>query len=858
MSQLHMNSNNSGGGGSFSLEGPQGKIALAMVVSFAAVAAAVYLRAMLPDWAWLVGGAVVFGGLMLFLMKEVSAAPASGGDSLMQKCQLSALESAKANVMIADADMNIIYMNTTMREMFRIAESDIRQALPNFNAATLIGANADIFHKNPAHQRGMIQNLDRRYDTTIKVGRRTFSLIANPIRDDNGARLGTIIEWADITDKLEAEEKLNLVARNNLRIKVALDGATTNVMVADNDMTIIYMNETMKAMMKNAESDIRKDLPNFDASNLMGAKADIFHKDPSHQRKMIERLQSSFETQIVVGGRTFNLIASPVVNEGERLGTVVEWEDVTEQLAEERKAAKIAEENMRVRVALDGVTTNVMMADNDYRISYMNRTMVQMLQNAEADIRKVLPNFNSSRLMGENIDVFHKDPSHQRSMLERLSGTYQTEITVGVRKFSLVANPIIDADGNRLGSVVEWSDVTNERNTEEELRNVVDAAANGDFTQRVPLENKEGFLKAMATGINTISETCAEGLNDIADMMQALSRGDLTQRINNDFGGTFARLREDCNETADRLADIVSQIYNSASEVSNAAGEITSGSADLSHRTETQASALEETAASMEEMAATVKNNADNAINANDLGNQASNVAEKGGKVVANAVDAMARIEESSQKISDIIGVIDEIAFQTNLLALNAAVEAARAGEAGKGFAVVASEVRNLAQRSSEAAKDIKGLIVDSSVQVKDGVELVNEAGKSLDEIVTSIKQVTELISDIASASKEQASGVEEINSAVTDMDEMTQQNSALVEENAAAARALEEQSVNMHTQVSFFKIDGVQNSPAGGRQGGGRGGSSGGGQKAIQQRKAAPAKNAPAVSGDDDDWSEF
>ncbi len=534
------------------------------------------------------------------------------------------------------------------------------------------------------------------------------------------------------------------------------------------------------------------------------------------------------------------------------------WEDGTEQLGGERKAGKIAEENMRVRVALDGVTTNVMMADNDYRISYMNRTMVQMLQNAEADIRKVLPNFNSSRLMGENIDVFHKDPSHQRSMLERLSGTYQTEITVGVRKFSLVANPIIDADGNRLGSVVEWSDVTNERNTEEELRNVVDAAANGDFTQRVPLENKEGFLKAMATGINTISETCAEGLNDIADMMQALSRGDLTQRINNDFGGTFARLREDCNETADRLADIVSQIYNSASEVSNAAGEITSGSADLSHRTETQASALEETAASMEEMAATVKNNADNAINANDLGNQASNVAEKGGKVVANAVDAMARIEESSQKISDIIGVIDEIAFQTNLLALNAAVEAARAGEAGKGFAVVASEVRNLAQRSSEAAKDIKGLIVDSSVQVKDGVELVNEAGKSLDEIVTSIKQVTELISDIASASKEQASGVEEINSAVTDMDEMTQQNSALVEENAAAARALEEQSVNMHTQVSFFKIDGVQNSPAGGRQGGGRGGSSGGGQKAIQQRKAAPAKNAPAVSGDDDDWSEF
>lgn len=501
-------------------------------------------------------------------------------------------------------------------------------------------------------------------------------------------------------------------------------------------------------------------------------------------------------------------------------------------------------------MALDGVTTNVMMATNDYRISYMNRTMVKMLQNAEADIRDVLPNFNSARLMGENIDVFHKNPDHQRSMLERLNRTYSTEITVGARKFRLIANPIVDAEGNRLGSVVEWSDVTNERMAEGELKGVVEAVAEGDFSQRVPVEGKEGFLLALAEGINTISETCAVGLSDIADMMQAMSRGDLTQRINNDFGGTFARLREDCNETANRLAEIVTEIYNSATEVSNAAGEITSGSADLSHRTETQASALEETAASMEEMAATVKNNADNAVEANTLGNQASSLANKGGQVVSNAVEAMARIEDSSQKISDIIGVIDEIAFQTNLLALNAAVEAARAGEAGKGFAVVASEVRNLAQRSSEAAKDIKGLIVDSSVQVKEGVQLVNETGAALEEIVGSIQKVTELISDIASASKEQSTGIEEINAAVTDMDEMTQQNSALVEENAAAARALEEQSASMHTQVSFFKIDGRK------QQAGGRAAVASAPPK-IERARHEPSPMAPSVI-DDDDWSEF
>jgi methyl-accepting chemotaxis protein len=267
------------------------------------------------------------------------------------------------------------------------------------------------------------------------------------------------------------------------------------------------------------------------------------------------------------------------------------------------------------------------------------------------------------------------------------------------------------------------------------------------------------------------------------------------------------QIAEAAEMIADRVGATIGNIRVSAKEVTNASAEISTSTTDLSQRTEEQAASLEETSASMEEMTATVKKNAENAKQASELAANTQAVADRGGQVVAKTVDAMAKIEDSSRKISDIIGVIDEIARQTNLLALNAAVEAARAGEAGRGFAVVASEVRSLAQRSSQAAKDIKDLITNSNGQVKDGVALVSKAGDSLREIVDSIKKVTAVVSEIANASAEQSTGIEEINKALTQMDEVTQQNSALVEENAATAKTLEGQAKSMDERVSFFRL---------------------------------------------------
>jgi len=342
-------------------------------------------------------------------------------------------------------------------------------------------------------------------------------------------------------------------------------------------------------------------------------------------------------------------------------------------------------------------------------------------------------------------------------------------------------------------------------------------------------------------------EARAEAAAQVARVVQSLgaglermARGDLSYRLSDQFAAEYIKIRDDFNGAIGQLQQTISAIVSSTREVTNASAEISTSTTNLSQRTEEQAASLEETSASMEQIAATVKLNADNAQQASQSATATREVADRGGQVVAQAVQAMARIEESSRKIADIIGVIDEIARQTNLLALNAAVEAARAGEAGRGFAVVASEVRSLAQRSSQAAKDIKDLITNSNSQVKGGVELVNKAGAALTEIVTSIKSVAETVAEIAAASAEQATGLEQVNRALTQMDEVTQQNSALVEENAATAKTLETQAVAMTEQVAVFRLDdGAQHEVM-----------SAGNMAAAKQMAAAPvAKASPRAA---------
>lgn len=466
-----------------------------------------------------------------------------------------------------------------------------------------------------------------------------------------------------------------------------------------------------------------------------------------------------------------------------------------------------ADEMTRIKIALDGSSTGVMIADNTRKIIYANHAAARILKGLEGAIRQRLPQFDADRLLGQNIDIFHKNPSHQAELLAGLKGSYRAALQIGDAHQVVTANPVVNARGERIGTVAEWLDRTEEVRVEQEIAALVEAAAAGDLGRRIVLEGKSGFFASLGQGLNQLLDNTEQALKTTSAVLSRVAQGDLTQTVDADFGGIFGNLKDDTNTTVERLREVVGRISESTEVINTAAKEIAAGNTDLSSRTEEQASSLEETASSMEQLTSTVKQNADSARQANELANGAEEVATRGGEVVGQVVQTMGAIHQSSSKIADIIGVIDGIAFQTNILALNAAVEAARAGEQGRGFAVVATEVRSLAQRSAAAAKEIKGLISDSVEKVAVGARLVDNAGKTMEEVVASIRRVARLMNDISAASREQSSGIEQVSLAVNQMDEVTQQNAALVEEAAAAAESLEEQARELMQAVAVFKL---------------------------------------------------
>ncbi|WP_394129217.1 methyl-accepting chemotaxis protein [Shewanella maritima] len=587
--------------------------------------------------------------------------------------------------------------------------------------------------------------------------------------------------------------------------KQALDACQGNVMVADTEYNIVYHNPSLYEMFKANEAKLKKSLTRLSVDDMVGSNMDMFHRHPEHQRKLMDEMTSVYRTVFTVEGLTFRLTATPIFNDNERIATVVEWLDMTKAVAQEAKEQQLANENTRIKQALDCVSANTMVADNNNNIIYTNQALQAMFEEAQEDVREGLPHFDAKHMIGKNIDVFHKNPVHQHNILKALETTHNAQFQVGKRFFKFTANPIKDDNGERIGTVVEWEDRTSEVRIEHEVNQLIAGANQGDFSQRLTLEDKDGFFLSLSEGLNNLLTISDAIMSDVMELFDGLAKGDLNCSLQGEYSGQFSKLQTDANATVKRLTEILSEIRESANTVTSSSEEITQGNIDLSQRTEEQAASLEETSSSMEQMTMTVKQSESNAMLANKLAQEASQKASLGGDVVKQAVTAMDAITESSKRIADIITVIDEIAFQTNLLALNAAVEAARAGEQGRGFAVVAGEVRNLAQRSAGAAKEIKDLIRDSVNKVTDGTTLVNQSGETLKDITESVTEVAQMISSISIAAEQQSVGILEVNKSITQMDQMTQQNAALVEQIAAAGDTMTEQARNMRHKLSFF-----------------------------------------------------
>lgn len=703
--------------------------------------------------------------------------------------------------------------------------------------------------------------------------------------------------------------------------EIALNAISSGVMVADKNRNIIYANDAVYNLLKSYEDEIRTVLPHFSAENLVGQNIDQFHKNPAHQARMLAELTRPISSSIVVGDVNFDLKVTPLLDAmGKPDGAMVEWVDKTaynlsanmlsaldrsQGIIEFRPNGEILRANENFLNLMGYEESEIlgkhhrMFVASDYAHSVEYKDFWAQLSRGELAAGEFL-RYNSR---GEEvwIQASYNPVTTSDGKVTRVV-KYATDITADKLKNAYYegqinaiktsqaviefdpTGKILDANDNFLNAMgYTLGDVKGKHHSmfvdanyrsSSEYRLFWDQLSDGQFHSgefhRIGNGGKEVWIQATYSPITDQSGRVFRivkyasditnrkmAVNDICEVMLALSKGSLTSKLEREYEGEFKTLADSVNDFVTNLASIVHEIRSGSETINNSSAEIAKGNADLSSRTEQQASSLEETASSMEEITSTVQLNADNAKQANGLASEASRVAIDGGKLIEQVVGTMADINQSAKKIEDIIGVIDGIAFQTNILALNAAVEAARAGEQGRGFAVVASEVRTLAQRSANAAKDIKGLISDSVAKVESGNSLVNQSGDTMREIVTAIQRVNDIMSEIASASAEQASGIDEINKAVVQMDEMTQQNAALVEEAAAAAESMSSQASQLISRVNFFEL----------------------GQEASIEsapviRSAPPTQSKPKVSAkamaarsqqlsaakpdDDDEWESF
>jgi methyl-accepting chemotaxis protein/PAS domain-containing protein len=646
-------------------------------------------------------------------------------------------------------------------------------------------------------------NLDN--DIKIRKGDST-SLLANVSIMQSGLRKvvdemqavvaasaqGDLSKRIDLDDKQGFAKDLSLnvnqLADETMRIKKALDNASTCVMITDAQGMVIYLNSSMNTLMQGAEDDIRKQVPGFKAGAVLGGSLEAFHV-PALQNSTMASAQGIQKTDIEMGGRIFGLVATPVFDDaGNRLGVIVEWRDRAEEIAAEAEARR----NLRIRQALDKCTTNVMIANSNHDIVYMNETVVAMMQRNEAALRTVLPQFDASRLLGQNMDVFHRHPEQQRATLAGLRSAHRAQISVGGLHFGFIANPILDASGQRVGTVIEWLDRTAEVGIEAEIASVMAGAASGDFSRRLSLQGKTGFLEVLSGNINELMETSDSGLSNVSEVLLAFANGDFTQGMEGNYGGLFGKVKDSVNTTADNLMRVIGEVRYTTHALSEAAAQVSSTAQSLSQAASEQASGVEQTSISIGHMQGSIDRNSDNAKVTETIARKSSDQAVEGGHAVTTTVSAMKAIAAK-------IGVVDDIAYQTNLLALNAAIEAARAGEHGKGFAVVAMEVRKLAERSQLAAKEI-GELAESSVG------MAERAGGLLDEIVPSVQKTSHLVQEIATASAEQSGSVDQISAAMGKLTNATQQNSAASEQLAATAEDLTSQAEQLQKSVAFFK----------------------------------------------------
>ncbi|HQN64408.1 MAG TPA: methyl-accepting chemotaxis protein [Methylophilus sp.] len=649
------------------------------------------------------------------------------------------------------------------------------------------------------------------------------------------------------------------------RIKSALDNATIPVTVSNEHNNLIYMNKSCVDLWKRMSGDVAKYHTGFAVDAMIGTKVGQYLQNEQDRVAFAKPLESARFMDTQIGSRHLSLVLNPVYDKaGKYLGRMTQWNDRTAEVIAEQEVARLVQEAVEGNLA-ERVDTAILpegfIRDTGDGINHMLDAVIGPLNVAARYVDDISKGNIPAKITDEYKGDFNTIKQNlntcidavnalvaDANMLSQAAVEGRLETRADASKHQGDFRKIVQGVNETLDAVIGPLNVAAQ---------YVDDISKGNIPAKIT-DDYKGDFNTIKHNLNTCIDAVNRLVNDSAMLADAAHEGKVSTRADaTQHQGDFRKIVEAMNETLEMIVGPIGAVKVAVETINTASKEIAQGNADLSRRTEEQAASLEKTAASMEELASTVKQNADNAKQANQLAAAASGVAIKGGEVVSDVVTTMSAINDSAKKIEDIISVIDGIAFQTNILALNAAVEAARAGEQGRGFAVVAGEVRNLAQRSASAAKEIKELISDSVSKTAEGTKQVENAGETMQEIVTSVRRVTDIIAEIAAASQEQTAGIDQVNEAVMKMDDMTQQNTALVEEAAAAAESLMEQADELMNAVSVFQLEGestrverrAHNSPM-------RNSTP---ARTIEQASTTPSAKTTVKTGtNDEEWEEF